>query len=159
MPCYWQCLGNGIAFEGHESATCQIFAGLGAVVALAACHAQAQGPAAAIRQDVDLGAEAAPTAAAGGICPFVFECARRAHDRTVQQHGGQIQIGLQVDQTRPDASVAPVGIAVIDRFLLAIRGNWCQGAPIRAIQRSASIKKATMRFLSHAYIGTGNQKK
>ena len=43
--------------------------GLGAVVARAARHAQAQGPAAAIRQDMDLGAEAAPAATQGVIRP------------------------------------------------------------------------------------------
>ena len=43
--------------------------GLGAVVALAPRHAQAQGTAASIRQDVDLGAEAAPAAARAGSVP------------------------------------------------------------------------------------------
>ena len=42
--------------------------GLSAVVALAARHVQAQGTVPSIRQDVDLGAEAAP-AAAECLCP------------------------------------------------------------------------------------------
>ena len=62
-------------------------------------HAQAQGPAAAIRQDVDLGAEAAPAATQGVIRPRAFGGTRRAHVRAhegaVQLHGGQIRIGLQ----------------------------------------------------------------
>ena len=54
---------------------------LGAVVARAARHAQAQEPAAAIRQDMDLGAEAAPAAPQGVIRPWTFRGARRAHVR------------------------------------------------------------------------------
>ena len=54
---------------------------LGAVVARAARHAQAQEPAAAIRQDMDLGAEAAPAAPQGVIRPWAFRGARRAHVR------------------------------------------------------------------------------
>ena len=50
------------------------------------------------RQHVDLGTEAAPATVEGGIHPFVFGCARRAHvrahDRAGQQRGGQIRIGL-----------------------------------------------------------------
>ena len=41
-------------------------------MARAARHAQAQGPAAAIRQDVDLGAEAAPAATQGVIRPLIW---------------------------------------------------------------------------------------
>ena len=84
--------------------------GLSAVAALTACRAQ--GPAASIRQDVELGAEAAPAAAEG------------APARAVQSHGGQIRIGLQVGPpARPDASVAPVDLAAIDRVPLAVRGR------------------------------------
>ena len=79
--------------------------GLSAVVARAA--RQAQGPAAAIRQDVDLGAEAAPVATEGGIPPLVGGRARRAHvrapDRAVPPHGGPIRRGH-----------APVGPAATD---------------------------------------------
>ena len=65
---------------------------------LVARHAQAQGTAPSIRQAVDLGAEAGTTSAQSGFRLFLLGRARRAHvrahDRTIQQHGGQIQIGL-----------------------------------------------------------------
>ena len=138
--------------------------GLGAVVALPPVTRRRQGPAAAIRQDVDLGAETAPAATAGGIRPFVFGGARRAHvrahDRAVQPHGEPIWIGLQVGhQVQPDAPVAPVGLAAIDRIPLAVFGRQLmpRGAPPCHSARRFH-KKATMGFLVHAYIGTGNQK-
>ena len=109
--------------------------GLGAVVALAARHAQAQGTSAAIRQDMDLGAKSAPVTAEGRIGLSVFgrvgRAHMRAHDRAIQPHGGQIRIELQVGHpARPDAPIAPVGIAAIDRVPLAVRGR--QLTPIRA---------------------------
>ena len=96
--------------------------------AVAAHHAQAQGTAPSIRQDVDLGAEAVPAATESGIGLSVFGRARRAHvrapDRAVQPHGGQIWIGLQVGhQARPDTPVTPVGVAAIDQVPLAVRGR------------------------------------
>ena len=73
--------------------------GLSAVVALAARHAQVQGTAASIRQNVDRGAEAAPATAQRGLRLLVLGRARRthvrAHDRDVQQDGGPIRISLQ----------------------------------------------------------------
>ena len=87
---------------------------------LAARHVQAQGPAAVIRQNVDLGAEAAPAAAEGGIRLFVW--------------------GTPAALT---CAHAPVGLAAIDCVSLIVRGRQLapRRAPMRAIQRSASIKR------------------
>ena len=85
----------------------------------------------------------------------------RAHDRAVQQHGRPIRIGLQGGhQARPDALVAPGGPAAIDRVPLAVLGRQLTlgGTPPCHPARRFP-KKATMIFLAHAYIGTGNQKR
>ena len=50
-------------------------------MALAARHTQAQGPSPSIGQDMDLGTEAAPAAAEGGLRLLLFGRARRAHVR------------------------------------------------------------------------------
>ena len=66
---------------------------LGAVVALAARHAQVQGTAPAIRQDVDLGAEAAPAATEGGIRPYGFGARPPRSRPCCLAPRGQIQSG------------------------------------------------------------------
>ena len=100
----------------------------------AARHAQ-EGTALSIRQAVNLGAEAVPATAEGGLRLFLLGRARRAHvrapDRAVQQHGGQNRIGLPVGHSaRQTPRVAPVGLAAIDRVPLPVRGR--QRAPRRA---------------------------
>ena len=116
--------------------------GLGAVVALAA----------AIRQDMDLGAEAAPSTTEGVIRPLVLGCARRArmhaHDGAVQRHGGQIRIGLQIGhQAQPDTPVAPVDLAAIDRVPLAVLGGQLAPRDAHACHPARRFyKKATNGF-------------
>lgn len=47
---------------------------------------------------------------------------RRARDRAVPPHGRQIRIGPKVGYpARPDAPVAPVGLAAIDRVPFPVR--------------------------------------
>ena len=128
---------------------------LGAVMARTTHHAQAQVTASSIRQDVDLGADAAPVAAEHGLPLFVLGCIRRAdvcaHDRAVPPHGGQI--GLQVGQpARPDAPVALVSPAATDRILLPVldRPLMPRGPhPYHPAQGCLFVE--ALRFLVHSY--------
>ena len=91
--------------------------------------------------------------------PVALTCARTTV--RFQPHGGQIRICLQVGhQTRPDAPIAPVRIAAIDRVPLAVLGRQLtpRGTPLCHPARRFH-KKATMIFMAHAYTGTGNQKR
>ena len=55
--------------------------------------------------------------------------------------GGPIRMGLPVGQPAwPDAPVAPIGLAAIDRVPLSVRGRQLAPAPIRAIPHKASVK-------------------
>ena len=110
-------------------------------------YAQAQGAALSIRQAMDLGAETAPTAAEGRIRLF-FGRARRAYvsapDRSVHPRSGQIQIGLHVDhQVRPDAPIAPIVIATINRVPLPVLGRQPtpRGTRLRHHQHGAATKR------------------
>ena len=106
------------AGQGRASPSFDPGPGLGAVMALAARQAQTQGAAPLIRQDVDLGAEAAPAATESGIQPLFLgrtRCARvRSDGRAVQQPRGQLRLGLHIShQVWPNALNTPVGVAAI----------------------------------------------
>ena len=114
---------------------------------------------------LDLGAKAAPVAAQCGLRLFLFGRARRAHvrahDRAVQEHGGQIRLGLQMgQQARPDAPAAPGRITAIDRVPLSLLGR--QRAPRCAHPCHPAQRfheKTAMCVLAYAYVGTGIQKR
>ena len=139
--------------------------GLGAVAARAARHAQAQGSAAAIRQDVDLGCRSRPGCDPRRDPPLGLGGARRAH---VRAHNGAVQPhgGTDPDRpagrpsgaaSRPGRTRGPGG----DRQSSPGRTRPATGAKGRHACHPARCfhKKATMGFLAHAYIGTGNQKR
>ena len=128
--------------------------GLGAVVVLVPRHAQAQGTAASIRQN--LGAEAASAAARAD--PFLCFGARRARARPCcpARTDPDRPAGRPSDAARrPSRIRAPSG----DRPNSTGRTRSATDAkgPLRAIHPAHRFhKKATMSFLAHAYIGTGN---
>ena len=127
--------------------------GLGAVVARAARQVQTQGASPLIRQDVVLGAEAAPAATEGGIpSPFLGRAAALAYARTTvlsSSPRGQFRIGLQVGHpARTDAPITPGGPAAIDRVPLSVLGR--QSVPGGARPRhpaQRSHEKTAMRFI------------
>ncbi len=140
--------------------------GLGAVAARAARHAQGQGPAAAIRQDVDLGCRSRPgcdprrdpslglggrpprsRARAQRCCPT----ARRTDpDRPAGRPSGAAS---RPGRTRGPSGDRPSSPGGRTRPATGAKGRHAC-PPARCFH-----KKAAMGFLAHAYIGTGNQKR
>ena len=84
---------------------------------LATRHAQAQGTAPSIRQDVDLGAEAASAAAPRGIRFFLRGRARRAHGRALILEPLVSRIAALLPR-------APVRAAIVLSSRTADRSGW-----------------------------------
>ena len=129
--------------------------GLGAVVALAARHAQGTAAADPPRHGSGVLKPPRLRPRAGAVplflgAPVALTCARRLCCPAVRRTDSDRPAG------RPDDPVAPVGLAAIDRAPLAVRGP--RGAhPCHPAQ--CFHKKTTMSFIAHAYIGTSNQKR
>ena len=103
------------------------------------------------------GAEAASATAAGGIrLSFLGAHAALAcaPDRAVQPHSGQVRVGQPVGHpARPDAPVARVGLAAIDRVPLPVLDRQlAPGGAHPCHPAQCFHEKTATRFLAHAYI-------
>lgn len=103
------------------------------------------------------GAEAASAAAEGGVRLSFFGAYAAlacAPDRAVQPHSGQVRVGQPVGHpARPDAPVARVSLAAIDRVPLPVLDRQlAQGGAHPCHPSQCFHEKTATRFLAHAYI-------